>query len=175
MSKLRTAVSEYDHKVGNPNAAITLVEYGDFQCSYCREAHPLVKRLLEEFSQDVLFVFRHFPLQEMHPMAMMAALAAEAASKQGKFWEMYDQIYDNQESLDGDNLLNFARTIGLDLQQFAADWQDETLTGRVEQDIESGIRSGVNGTPSFFLNGNKLDSYDASYESLAAAIEVLIP
>jgi protein-disulfide isomerase len=174
MSRLRIAISESDHKTGNLNAGISLVEYGDFECSHCGAAHPLVKRLLEQYGQDILFVFRHFPLQEMHPMAMMAAVAAEAAGRQGKFWEMHDQIYEDQENLSGDNILYHAKTIGLDLQQFAEDWKDEELERRVEQDMEGGIRSGVNGTPSFFLNGTKLDSYDETYESLAGAIEDLV-
>jgi protein-disulfide isomerase len=174
MSRLRTAISEYDHRAGNLNAGITLVEYGDFECSHCGAAHPLVKQLLKEYGQDLMFVFRHFPLQQMHPMAMMAAVAAEAAGKQGKFWEMYDQIYEDQENLSGDNLLFYAKNIGLDLTQFAEDWKDEELASRVEQDMEGGIRSGVNGTPSFFLNGIKLDSYDETYESLAEAIQNLV-
>jgi protein-disulfide isomerase len=171
MSRLRTPVTENDHKTGNPNAGITLVEYGDFECSHCGTAHPLVKRLLEEYGEELCFVFRHFPLQQMHPMAMMAAVAAEAAGKQGKFWEMHDLIYEDQENLNGDNLLGYAKILGLNLQQFADDWKDEVLATHVEQDMESGIRSGVNGTPSFFLNGTKVDSYDESYESLAEAVQ----
>lgn len=173
MAKLRTAVTESDHKAGNPNAAVTLVEYGDFECSHCAAAHPLVKRLLEEYGQDLCFVFRHFPLEKSHPMAMMAAVAAEAAGKQNKFWEMFDRIYEDQANLSGDNLLFYAKSLGLDLEQFAADWKDEDLSNHVEQDFESGIRSGVNGTPSFFLNGIKIDTYDETYESLTDAIQSL--
>ena len=150
--------------------SLTFKRFVPIQCSYCGAAYPLVKRLLKEHGQDLLFVFRNFPLQDSHPQAMVAALAAEAANKQGKFWGMHDMIYENQDDLSEDSLLNFAKTLGLNLDDFNKDWKSETMSSKVEADFESGVRSGVNGTPSFFINGDKLDSYDATYESLADAV-----
>ena len=114
-----------------------------------------------------------FPLQESHPHAMMAALAAEAAARQDKFWEMHDIIYEHQDELSGNRLLSFAEALNLDLQQFAHDWKSQATLAKVESDFEGGLRSGVNGTPSFFLNGNRLNSYDESYESLAEAVRAV--
>ena len=170
MSKLKPPVSDKDHQTGNLDAAVTLVEYGDYQCPHCGHAHPLLKRLLKEKGKSFRFVFRNFPLQESHPAAFMAALAAEAAARQGKFWEMHDTIFENQQDLHGSSFIKFAEKLGLDIKTFSADWDSKDLAAKVEADFESGIRSGVNGTPSFFLNGNKLDSYDGTYESLAEAI-----
>lgn len=115
-------------------------------------------------------MFRNFPLQEAHPAAYIAALAAEAAGQQGKFWLMHDLIFEHQDHLDGNSLLSFAEALDLDLQQFAQDWKSEALQQKVEADFESGIRSGVNGTPTFFVNGEKID-YDETYESLLHAVE----
>lgn len=170
MSKLKTPVSDKDQQTGNLEAPITLVEYGDYQCPHCGHAHPLLKRLLKEKGKTFRFVFRNFPLQESHPAAFMAALAAEAAGKQDKFWEMHDIIFENQQDLHGNSFTHFAENIGLDLQQFAKDWEGPEQVAKVEGDFESGIRSGVNGTPSFFVNGEKLNTYDGTYESLVQAI-----
>ena len=150
-----------------------MVEYGDFECPYCGRAHPLVKRLLKERGKEVNFVFRNFPLQEIHPHAYMSATAAEAAGKQGKFWEMHDLIFENQKKLDANYLLTLAEDMGLDLAQFAKDWKSEAIVNKIENDFESGIRSGVNGTPTFFLNGHPLLTYDETYESLADAVQLL--
>ena len=111
MSKLRTPVGQRDHTIGKPTATITLVEYGDYQCSHCAEAYPLIKKLLKEFNNQLLFVFRNFPLQESHPEAMIAAEAAEAAGLQNKFWEMHDMIYEHQDELSENNLQYFAEIL----------------------------------------------------------------
>lgn len=174
MSKLKPAINGRDHQTGNPQAKITLVEYGDYQCPHCGHAHPLLKRLLKEMGNDLRFVFRHFPLQESHPAAYMAALAAEAAGKQSKFWEMHDLIFEHQQTLHGHSFVDFAEALQLNLQQFAQDWKSEEIQGKVEADFESGMRSGVNGTPTFFVNGEKLLSYDESYESLVEGIRILV-
>src|SRR5206468_5738928 len=113
MSTLKLAVNSNDHHQGNVNATITLVEYGDFQCPYCGRAHPLIKRLLKETSKELRFVFRNFPLQEIHPHAYAAAITAEAAGKQGKFWQMHDLIFENQDKLNIDFLLSLAQDISL--------------------------------------------------------------
>ena len=170
MSRLRTPVSDHDHKIGKPNATVTLVEYGDYQCSHCGFAHPLVQKLIKQFSKKLLFVFRNFPLQESHPAAMIAAQAAEAAGLQHKFWEMHDLIYEHQDQLDENNLVYFAKTLNLNIEKFISDSNSKIILSGIESDLESGIRSGVNGTPTFFLNNNRLDSYDESYESLANAV-----
>jgi len=174
MSKLKPAVNDRDQQTGNLQAKITLVEYGDYQCPHCGHAHPLLKRLLKEMGSELRFVFRNFPLQEIHPSAYMAALAAEAAGKQGKFWEMHDLIFEHQKTLQGHAFVDFAERLQLNLQQFAQDWKSEEIQGKVELDFESGIRSGVNGTPTFFVNGEKLLSYDESYESLVEGIRILV-
>jgi protein-disulfide isomerase len=171
MAKLKPPVSEKDHQTGNLQAGVTLVEYGDYQCPYCGRAHPLLKRLLKEKGEAVHFVFRNFPLQEIHPMALSAALAAEAAGVQGKFWEMHDLIFEHQNELTLPRLLDLARTLRLAENRFVRDLESEALLTRVEADFESGIRSGVNGTPTFFVGGEKLNTYNETYESLLQAIE----
>jgi len=166
MSTLKFAVNSADHHRGNVNATITLVEYGDFQCPYCRRAHGLVDLLLTEKGQELHFVFRNFPLREIHPLAFSAAAAAEAAGKQDKFWEMYDRLYENQPKITSRFLLSLAEEIGLDLQQFDGDSMSEEIRLKIESDFNGGIRSGVNGTPTFFLNGVRVSSYDETYDSL---------
>jgi protein-disulfide isomerase len=173
MSKLRIPISDQDHKTGNAKAKIVMVEYGDYQCPHCGHAHPLIKKLLKQFGQEILFVFRNFPLQEMHPQAMISAQSAEAADLQHKFWEMHDTIFENQDILSVNSLLDFAKQIDLDLEKFSKDWKTKGVITKIESDFDGGIRSGVNGTPTFFINGNRLETYDASYESLAHAIKVL--
>jgi protein-disulfide isomerase len=170
MSKLRAPVGQHDHTLGKPGAEITLVEYGDYECSHCGHAYPLIKKLTKEFSNDLLFVFRNFPMQESHPNAMIAAQAAEAAGIQNKFWDMHDLIFEHQDELDENNLIYFAETLNLDVNQFQNDLHSQNIISKIESDFESGIRSGVNGTPTFFINDQRLDSYDESYESLADAV-----
>ncbi|MEC5174992.1 DsbA family protein [Chryseobacterium nepalense] len=154
---LKPSVSKTDHVQGNDNADLTIVEYGDYQCPYCGTAYPVLKELMKEFKGQVKFVFRNFPLSEMHPYARPAAIAAEAADLQGKFWEMHDVIYENQQSLNENFLFQLAEKIGINLSQFKEDIQKTELEKKVDSDFESGIISGVNGTPSFFINGNKFN------------------
>ncbi len=170
MSKLLTPVDEMDHQLGKSSAPIILVEYGDYQCSHCGLAYPLIKKLMKEFSSELLFVFRNFPLEQSHPAAMIAAQAAEAAALQGKFWEMHDLIYEHQDELDQDNLVYFAETLNLNAQKFKNDLNNQAVLSKIDNDYDSGVRSGVNGTPTFFINENRLDNYDESYESLAEAV-----
>jgi protein-disulfide isomerase len=170
MSILTIPVNTDDHHQGNIDAAITLVEYGDFQCPHCRRAYPLVKRLLEEKGEELNFVFRNFPLKKIHPLAFSAAASAEAAGKQEKFWEMHDIIFENQNKITAHFLIILAGEIGLDTAQFELDLQSEEIRTKIEEDFNSGILSGVNGTPSFFVNGSLLLTYDETYESLLNAI-----
>ena len=170
MSTLRTPISHLDHQTGPPAGTVTLVEYGDYQCSHCGYAYPLIKKLGNQFRGDLLFVFRNFPLQESHPEAMIAAQSAEAAALQGKFWEMHDMIYEHQDELSAKNLLTFAASLELDVDRFQKDLNNLNIIRKIESDFESGIRSGVNGTPTFFINQQRLDSYDESYQSLEEAV-----
>lgn len=157
MSTLKPEVSSQDHIQGKESAAITIVEFGDYQCPYCGDAYPIVKEVQETFGDQIKLVFRNFPLQEAHEYAFDAALAAEAAALQDKFWEMHDAIYENQYRINGELFEELAETIGLDLEQFQKDIEADSVKQKVEGDFESGVRSGVNGTPSFYVNGTKFD------------------
>jgi protein-disulfide isomerase len=172
MAKLKPPVSAEDHIQGEADAAILLVEYGDFQCPHCGAAYPIVKKIEQKFKGKLALVFRHFPLAEVHPYAQAAAVASEAAASQGRFWEMHALIFEYQSRLSPAALLHHAKTLELDMERFEKDIQDPALFEKVEADFESGIVSGVNGTPSFFINGVKYnDSYD--FDSIAHAISTV--
>ena len=162
--RLKPAVNSKDHLQGNKNAPLELIEYGDYQCPHCGRAYPIVKTLQKAMGDDLKFVFRNFPLSDVHPDAFNAAVAAEAAALQNKFWEMHDCIYENQELLDWGNLLLYAKKIVPDLAHFKIDIKKKSVIDKVEEDFESGVRSGVNGTPSFFINGEKYEGSWDSYE-----------
>ena len=155
---LRPPVSEMDHIQGNIDASIELVEYGDYQCPHCGRAYSIVKRMQEELGDHIRFVFRNFPLAKIHPEATMAAVATEAAALQDKYWEMHDIIFENQDQLERDSLVDYARELGLDIKQFENDLDNAVLHEKVAADFESGIRSGVNATPTFFINGEKYNN-----------------
>ncbi len=156
-AKLSLPVGPRDHIQGSPAAAVTLVEYGDFECPYCGSAYPTVKQIQQNLGEQLCFVFRHFPLTQIHPHAERAAEAAEAAGAQGRFWEMHDLLFENQQSLDDRNLLRFAKVLKLDIERFAHELVEGTYLERVREDFMSGVRSGVNGTPTFFINGVRHD------------------
>lgn len=166
-------VTERDHVQGPATAPVTLVEYGDFECPYCGQAYEIVKQLKQEYGDEVRFVFRNFPLTEVHPHAEDAAEAAEAAADQGKFWEMHDRLFENQGALDEAHLAAYARILSLNEDEFERDLEDHAHRARVEQDVLSGEESGVQGTPTFFINGVR---YDGSYDlnSLSRAISRVI-
>ena len=170
MARLKIPVNDKDQRAGNEKSKIVLVEYGDYQCPHCGAAHPLIKRLLKEHSREFLFVFRNFPLQEAHPAALMAALTAESSGLQGKFWEMHDLIFEHQDELDESDMTPFVKALHLNQKKFSQDVQSADIFQKVESDFEGGVHSGVNGTPTFYINGNRLETYDASYESLAEAV-----
>jgi len=170
MSQLTPAVNKNDHAEGTPDAALTFTEYGDFECPHCGAAYPVVKKLQKHFGPQLRLVFRHFPLSNAHPHAFAAAVAAEAAGRQGQFWAMHDVLFENQEQLNDRAFYAFAKSLGLDAGRFAEDMQDPALAEKVEADFESGMRSGVNGTPTFFLGRSRYNGgYD--YASLRQAIE----
>jgi protein-disulfide isomerase len=170
MSMLRVPVTPRDHIRGGPNAAVTLVEYGDYECPFCGAAHQVLTSLLEHFGSQVRFVFRHFPLTQIHPNAEAAAETAEFAAAHGRFWEMHDAIYTNQEQLSVPLLFALARALRLSELELRNVLESEKYAGKIQADFLGGVRSGVNGTPSFFINGRKYDgSY--TYQDLAPAIE----
>lgn len=156
-TQLKNPITKRDHVLGNKTALLELVEYGDFQCSSCGDSYLTVKEVLRELGKNVVFVFRNFPLTEIHPDAFDAALAAEAAALQNKFWEMYDLLYQHQANLSGHQLFAYANEIGLDMGRFEQDIQSQALTSKIEADIESGLKSGVSGTPTFYINGEKYE------------------
>ena len=169
MADLNTPVGSLDHIEGKTSATITLVEYGDFQCKKSAEAYPLIKRLIKEFHNDLLFVFRNFPDEQL-PESMIAAQAAEAAGLQNKFWEMHDLIFEQQDQLTEDNLIYFAESLNLNLEQFDDDRASQNVLAKIESDIESGIRANVSSTPTFFIDDELINDYDETYESLANAV-----
>jgi protein-disulfide isomerase len=150
---LTPPLSAHDHIQGSSDADIVLVEYGDYECPYCGAAYPVVKELQHRLKGKLSFVFRNFPLANAHPHAEIAAEAAEAAAAQGKFWEMHDALYENQSALEPENLAAYASALGLDMRRFAKEMDEHIYASRVREDFHSGVRSGVNGTPSFFING----------------------
>lgn len=162
-----------DHIQGAPSAPVVLIEYADYQCPYCRQAYYIVKKLQQKFGDELTFVFRNFPLVQLHPQALHAAMAAEAAGKQEKFWEMHDIIFENQRSLSDDSFLTYAREIGLDINKFKEDFASDEVLAKIEEDLRSGRKAGVEGTPSFFINGRFFDGNWTTSE-LDEYIEALI-
>jgi len=166
-------VSRRDHSQGNSSATIELVEYGDFQSPLSGQAYPIVKSLQDKFRDELIFVFRNFPLTRIHSHAMSAAMAAEAAGRQGKFWPMHEMLFENQEELHLSALNYYAGHIGMDVFQFGIDMEDEILKRKIEEDFDSGVRSGVVGTPAFFINGQKYNGiWDEHSLSLFINIEI---
>jgi protein-disulfide isomerase len=170
MATLQTPVTPDDHIQGNPDAPVTLLEYGDYECPYCGEAYPIVKAIQARMREGLRFVFRNFPITTSHPHAEQAAEAAEAAAAQGRFWEMHDHLYENQRRLREDALHSYAEALGLDVDRFVNELAEHVHADRVHEDFMSGVRSGVNGTPTFFINGVRHDdSYD--FETLLLALQ----
>jgi Na+/H+ antiporter NhaA len=159
---------ERDHIRGPLDAPVSVVEYGDFECPFCGQAEPIVRELLADFA-DVRYVWRHLPLNDVHPRAQLAAEAAEAAAQQGAFWEIHDLLLDHQDSLGLDDLIGYARELGLDVERFTDDLRTRVGAGRIADDVDSADLSGVSGTPTFFINGRRhYGSYDIA--TLSAAV-----
>lgn len=162
------SISASDWFAGNRDSKVVIVEYGDYQCPACAAYHPFTKKLTEEFSSNIAFVYRHFPLRNIHRYANLAAQAAEAAGKQGKFWEMDDLLYANQESWKDSNdaekiFISYAESLRLDPNQFQTDLKSEVIKAKIEADFQSGLKANVRGTPTFFINGKSIKnplSYD---------------
>ncbi len=161
---------ERDHIHGPADAAVTLVEYGDYECPYCGAAYPIVKEVQAQLGERLRFVFRNFPIVTSHPHAEQAAEAAEAAGAQGEFWQMHDLLYERQSRLGDPDLRSYAEELGLDVGRFDAELAGHVHAPRVREDFMSGVRSGVNGTPTFYIDGVRHDdSYDV--DTLLAALE----
>jgi NhaA family Na+:H+ antiporter len=169
-TRLMPAVSERDHIRGTLDAPVVFLEYGDYQCPHCLQAHSIVGELQERIGDRISFVYRHFPIRSSHPRAQYAAEAAEAAGAQGKFWEMHDLLFRNQDALSDANLIEYAEQIGLDKEVFQRDLEGGRFKDRVDEDFRSGERSGVNGTPTFYINGERYDG-PWDIESLVEEIE----
>jgi protein-disulfide isomerase len=169
-AELTLPVGERDHARGPADAAVTLVEYGDYECPHCGRAYPIVKAIQQRLGRRLRFVFRNFPLRESHPHAQHAAEAAETAGAQGKFWEMHDRLFERQFALEDDDLVEYARELGLDAERVREELAGRVYEPRVREDFRSGVASGVNGTPTFFVNGVRHD--DAwDLETLLAALQ----
>jgi protein-disulfide isomerase len=169
VSGLTPPVGPQDHAQGSDTAPVTLVEYGDYQCPYCGRAYPIVKEIVKQMGPKLRFIFRNFPLSEIHPDAEHAAEAAESAAAQGKFWEMHNVIFENQRDLSDKGLESLAKKAKVDVKRLRKDLEEETYGPRVRTDFMSGVRSGVNGTPTFFINGER---HEGSWDlpSLLAAL-----
>jgi len=152
-----TPVDGRDHIQGPIDAPFKLVEYGDYQCPFCGEAYPIVKAIQERLGKRLCFAFRNFPLANMHPYAEHAAEAAEAAAAQGRFWEMHDILFENQNALEDDDIAEYAADLGLDAKRLVDEVENEAYAARVKEDFRGGVRNGVNGTPTFFINGVRYD------------------
>ncbi len=170
MPRLRVPVTDRDHQRGPARASVTLVEYGDFQCPFCGQAFRVLRDLEARFQNDVRLVYRHFPLTQIHPLALIAAEASEAAADQGRFWEMRDSLFQNQPSFQREALVGYAGQLGLDVDAFTDDLRALRHRDRIREDFRGGVRSGVNGTPSLFING-ELFNAPAEDRPLTRAIE----
>ena len=168
--ELTVPLGAIDHVLGHPGAPVTVVEYGDFECPNCKQAAPAVKLLLKRFAGRIQVAFRHFPLEEVHPHALHAALAAEAAAAQGKFWPMHDLLFENQAHLKPQHLRGYAERLELDVQRFNYEMEQELYLQRIREEIEDGKRSGVRATPTFFVNG-KLRDVSYGLHTLVEAVE----
>jgi protein-disulfide isomerase len=169
MSMLRVPVTDSDHIRGDVNARATLVEYGDYECPHCGAAHPIVNRVLAHFGPRLRFVYRHFPLTQVHPYAEPAAETAEFAGAHGRFWEMHDMLFENQDRLGLPLLVVLTRSLGLSEQEQQGALLGRTYAPKIQSDFMGGVRSGVNGTPAFFIGERRHDGPHA-YESLVMAI-----
>ncbi len=168
-SRLTLPVSGRDHALGPSDAPATLLEYGDYECPHCGAAYPIVEALRDRLGDLLQFAYRHFPLSQIHPHAALAAESAEAAGAQGKFWEMHEALFTHQDALDGVHLLRYAAAIGLDVDEFRRDLETHAHAARVKEDFMSGVRSGVNGTPTFFINGLRYDG-SRDFETMYAVL-----
>ena len=168
-NRLLMPISGQDHIQGLVSASVALVEYGDYQCPTCSEAHQLIKAIQQQLN-DLCFVFRHFPQPQIHPYAQRAAEAAASAAAQGQFWQMHDVLFTHQQELGNDHLVEYANNLGLDIPQFPQDISSQVHIDRINQDIQSGLRNGVTAAPALFINGIRYTSRWNSEELTPAII-----
>jgi protein-disulfide isomerase len=168
----RTAIEADDWVLGRHDALVTMLEYGDFECPYCALARPVLESLVLENPNLVKLVYRHFPIVQLHPHAMTAAEAAEAAGARGRFWEMHDLLFTNQQALLFDDLLSYASAIQLPLDDFASDLRRHVHLEEVRRDYRRGVVDGVNGTPTIFIDGERYDG-PRDRDAMAIAIEAI--
>lgn len=173
MSTLHTPVGPEDHVLGPQDAPVTLVEYGDYQCSFCGEAFPVVQQILARYEGQIRFAFRNFPIPELHPMALSAAEAAEYAASQGSFWQVHDALYENQDLLGERLYLTIAQQLGLSTAGVENAIRTEEFGQRIQADVNGGLRSGVNGTPAFYVNGS-LYNVRGSFDDLVTPIDQVL-
>jgi protein-disulfide isomerase len=166
-------VTAEDHVRGHAGAAVTVLEYGDYECPYCRGAARDVQLLLDDYPETVRFVFRNFPIPQLHPHAEQAAEAAEAAAAQGMFWEIYELLLQPSSHLDTDSLVRYAGPLGLDVARFRSDLAGHAYAARIERDVQEGIRNGVNATPKFYVNGERIDG-KVPLEGLVDAVRTAV-
>ena len=171
--ELAVPVLATDHSLGRSDAAVTLVEYGDFECPNCKQAAPVVKLLLSQFTERLRVVYRHFPLEEVHPQALSASEAAECAGVQGKFWPMHYLLFENQSALKFHHWSEYAQRLELDMARFTSDMNNTVYLQRIREQKQSGEKSGVRSTPTFFING-KLHDVSFGVSSLFDAVEKLL-
>ena len=170
-SRLVQPVSDdRDHVRGPTSALVTLVEYGDYECPHCRAAHPVIEKVVRAMQDRVRFAFRHFPLTQTHPHAREAAQAAEAAATEGQFWQMHDKLFRHQDALATTDLVRYAAELGIDPESFGRALASHAFSTRVREDFVSGVRSGVNGTPTFFIGGTRYDG-PSDFHSLLVVLD----
>jgi len=173
MFELSVPVGPADHVIGPSHAAVTVVEYGDFECPNCKQAAPAVKLLLSHFADRIRFVYRHFPLEEVHPHAVHAAEAAESAAAQGKFWPMHDLLFEHQPHLHGNNLRKYAESLQLDMERYDSEMNDHVYVQRIREHLQSARDSGARATPTFFVDG-KIQDVSFDLRSLFDAVEAAL-
>ena len=169
----KTQITPDDWIRGDVEVPVTILEYGDFECPYCGMAYPVLEALVVDYPDMNQLVFRHFPITTTHPHAGLAAEAAEAAGAQGKFWEMHDTLFTNQDRLESEDLRDYAQEIGLNMSRFDQEMKSHAHQDEVRRDFRRGIQDGVNGTPTIFLNGLRYDG-PRDYRSLLSVIESLV-
>ena len=169
---LAVPIQASDHVLGAAHAPVTVIEYADFECPNCKQAAPAVRMLLERFAGKVRLAFRHFPLEQAHPHALAAAEAAECAAGQGKFWEMHDLLFANQDHLKPQHLKSYAERLQLDMARYTAEMDDSVYLQRIREHMDGARRSGVRGTPGFFVNG-RIQDVSFGIRSLFDAVEAL--
>ncbi|WP_428235364.1 DsbA family protein [Gracilimonas sp.] len=173
MSDLYAEISEEDYFLGNPDAKLTLLEYGDYECPYSRLGYRFSQMLLKKYKQELRFVFRNFPLRKKHPNAQLAAEAALCAGAQDRFWEMHNLLFKHNRRLSENRILEFAEDIGLDLYRFKVNLTTNEFASRVTADFRGGVKSGVDDTPTFFVNGERY-SGELDYKQLKAFVDTFL-